>query len=119
MSPKQSKFQDWYSSPSGQKYVGIFYSLGASVVIIGALFKILHWPGASQVLMVGMITEALLFAIGIFEKPHKAYHWENVFPILTQEDVEPMNFTLDGKIGGMGGNAAGVAGPAVDWTSVG
>lgn len=111
MSPKQSKFQDWYSSPSGQKYVGIFYSLGASVVIIGALFKILHWPGASQVLMVGMITEALLFAIGIFEKPHKAYHWENVFPILTQEDVEPMNFTLDGKIGGMGGgSAAGVVG---------
>ena len=108
MSPKQSKFQDWYSSPSGQKYVGIFYSLGASVVIIGALFKILHWPGASQVLMVGMITEALLFAIGIFEKPHKTYHWENVFPILTQEDVEPMNFTLDGKIGGMGGGS-GVA----------
>ena len=110
MSPKQSKFQEWYNGPSGQKYVGMVYSLGAAVVIIGALFKILHWPFASQLLMVGMITEAILFAIGVFEKPHKAYHWENVFPIFTQDDVEPMNFTLNGSIGGMGGAMGGAIG---------
>jgi|GEM_PF-155707 len=62
--------------------VNMVYSLGASVVIVGALFKILHWPGASYVLMVGMFTESFLFMLGIFEKPHAVYNWENVFPQL-------------------------------------
>ncbi len=87
------KIVNWYAS---QAYaVGIIYSVGASVVIIGALFKILHWPGASQVLMVGMFTEAFLFIIGIFEKPHAAYHWENVFPQLYGDEVK--------EVGGVGG----------------
>ena len=63
----------WYA---GKAYgVQMVYSVGASIVIVGALFKILHWPGASQVLMVGMFTESFLFLIGIFEKPHISYHW--------------------------------------------
>ena len=66
--------------------VQMVYSLGASVVIIGALFKILHWPGASYVLMAGMFTESFLFFIGIFEKPHVTYHWENVYPQLLGEE---------------------------------
>ncbi len=83
------KIVNWYAQ---QAYaVGIIYSVGASVVIIGALFKILHWPGASQVLMVGMFTEAFLFIIGIFEKPHAAYHWENVFPQLYGEEVKEIS----------------------------
>ncbi|MBQ7192674.1 MAG: gliding motility protein GldL [Paludibacteraceae bacterium] len=78
--------------------VGIVYSVGAAVVIIGALFKILHWPGASYVLMFGMFTEALLFTIGIFEKPHATYHWENVFPQLIGEETKEL------LGGGMPGN---------------
>ncbi len=75
-------FSTWYNGNSGQRTVGAFYSLGASVVIIGALFKIMHWPGAGYVLTAGMVTEAILFFIGVFEKPHKNYHWENVYPSL-------------------------------------
>lgn len=78
----------WYASKAYA--VGIVYSLGASVVIIGALFKILHWPGASYVLMVGMFTEALLFTLGIFEKPHAAYHWEHVFPQLIGDETKEL-----------------------------
>lgn len=78
----------WYASKAYA--VGIVYSVGASVVIIGALFKILHWPGASYVLMLGMFTEAFLFIIGIFEKPHAAYNWENVFPQLIGHDAQPL-----------------------------
>ena len=74
----------WYASHGVA--VGMIYSIGASVVIIGALFKILHWPGASIVLMIGMFTEAFLFIIGIFEKPHPTYHWENVYPELIHEE---------------------------------
>lgn len=78
----------WYA---GHAYaVNIIYSLGASVVIVGALFKILHWPGASQVLMVGMFTESFLFILGIFEKPHASYHWENVFPQLIGEEAKEL-----------------------------
>ena len=45
-------FMDWYESYKGKKVVGAVYSLGASVVIIGALFKIMHFPGAGAMLMV-------------------------------------------------------------------
>lgn len=73
-------------SPAGKRATGVAYSLGASVVIVGALFKIMHWPGAGVMLTVGMATEAILFAIGIFDKPHKEYHWELVWPELDSEE---------------------------------
>lgn len=84
-----AKFMNWYESYTGKKYVGIVYSLGASVVIVGALFKILHLPGASQMLFAGMMTEALLFAIGCLDKPHPEFHWEEVFPQLLGEGTDP------------------------------
>ena len=86
-----SGFSRWYNSPSGQRLVGATYCLGASVVILGALFKIQHWPGASYVLTAGMITEAILFGIGVFEKPHKNYHWENMFPALLGDTTASMS----------------------------
>ncbi len=102
---KKGKFALWWDSViqwyGRQAYaVGIIYSLGAAVVIIGALFKILHWQGASQVLMVGMFTEAFLFILGIFEKPHATYHWENAFPQLLGDTVKEVG----GGNGAVGGN---------------
>ena len=84
-----AKFMHWYESYNGKNIVNIVYSVGASVVIIGALFKILHWPGASQVLMVGMFTEAFLFIIGALDHPHPEFHWENVFPQLLEYGTKP------------------------------
>ena len=84
-----AKFMHWYESYQGKNIVNIVYSVGASVVIIGALFKILHWPGASEVLMVGMFTEAFLFIIGALERPHPEFHWENVFPQLLEYGTKP------------------------------
>lgn len=82
-------FMRWYESYQGKNVVNMVYSVGASVVIIGALFKILHWPGASYVLMAGMFTEAFLFIIGVFEKPHPEFHWDNVFPQLLEFGAQP------------------------------
>lgn len=79
---KKGGFLAWYESYQGKRVTGIVYSVGAAVVIVGALFKILHWPGASQVLMVGMFTEAFLFTIGVLDAPHPEFHWEQVFPQL-------------------------------------
>ncbi|MBQ7631401.1 MAG: gliding motility protein GldL [Paludibacteraceae bacterium] len=84
-----TRFMHKYESYQGKTIVNIIYSAGASVVIIGALFKILHWPGASQVLMVGMFTEAFLFLIGTLERPHPEFHWENVFPQLLEYGTKP------------------------------
>jgi gliding motility-associated protein GldL len=84
-----SKFMHWYESYQGKTIVNIVYSAGASIVIIGALFKILHWPGASTVLMIGMFTEAFLFLIGTLDHPHPEFHWENVFPQLLEYGTNP------------------------------
>lgn len=81
---KEGGFMHWYHSYQGKNVVNIVYSLGASVVIIGALFKIMHWPGAGIVLTAGMMTEAFLFMIGVLEAPHEEYHWGNVFPQLLE-----------------------------------
>ncbi len=89
--------ESFLSSPKGKKIVGYAYGLGAAVVIVGALFKILHLPGASVVLTIGMGTEAFLFALSAFEDPHKEYHWDLVFPQLE---------------GGEGGPIMGAAAPA-------
>ena len=86
---KNKGFMHWYESYQGKKVVGAVYSLGASVVIIGALFKIMHFPGAGVMLMVGMGIEALLFALGCLDKPHTEFHWNNVFPQLLGYGADP------------------------------
>ena len=82
--------QSFLSSPKGKKIVGYAYGFGAAIVIIGALFKILHLPGASVVLTLGMGTEAILFALSAFEDPHKEYHWDLVFPQLEGGEGGPI-----------------------------
>lgn len=95
---KQFNFDEWWESPKTKRVVGAIYSLGASVVIIGAMFKILHLPGASITLGLGMVTEAFLFAIGVFDKPHVEYQWQNIFPALLEKEAKPLQ--LNGVNGG-------------------
>ncbi len=77
---KQSFIDWWNESEAVKLWVGRVYSIGAAVVIVGALFKIMHFPGAGPMLCVGMGTETILFLIGCLDKPHVTYHWEKVFP---------------------------------------
>ena len=58
------------------------YGMGAAVVIVGALFKINHWPGAAPMLIVGMGIEALIFFASAFEPLHVTYDWSLVYPEL-------------------------------------
>ena len=53
----------------------LVYGLGAAIVIVGALFKIQHWPFASIILTVGMIVEALVFTWSAFEKQSDDLDW--------------------------------------------
>jgi len=65
-----------------KKAMGFTYGMGAAVVIIGALFKIEHLPGASILLKVGLITEALIFALSAFEPVDNELDWSLVYPEL-------------------------------------
>jgi gliding motility-associated protein GldL len=65
-----------------KNFMAKLYGLGAAVVIMGALFKILHLPGANEMLLIGMSTEAIIFAFSAFEPLHVEYNWALVYPEL-------------------------------------
>lgn len=74
------------ASRKGKRVLNVLYSWGAAVVILGALFKLLHFPYGNLMLFVGMMTEFLVFFVSGFEKPASDYHWENVFPQLDSDN---------------------------------
>ena len=88
-------------SKSTKKLFNMAYGLGASVVIIGALFKILHWEfgplTGGLLLAVGLITEALIFAISAFEPVDDEYDWSLVYPELTGGMTSGKNDIQDAK----------------------
>lgn len=65
-----------------KNFMSKLYGIGASVVIIGALFKITHIPYANEMLFVGLITEAIIFFFSAFEPPHVEPDWSLVYPEL-------------------------------------
>jgi gliding motility-associated protein GldL len=71
-----------------KKYLHLASCFGAAVVIVGALFKIMHWPGASAALIAGLGTEAVLFILFGIDIPHEEYDWSLAYP----------------ELGGMGGH---------------
>ena len=70
----------------GQRFFNFCYSIGAAIVIWGALFKILHLEGGSTLLCIGMGTEIAMFILTAFDRPPKEYAWEEVFPVLESKD---------------------------------
>lgn len=100
------------SSEKGQRFFNFAYSIGAAIVIWGALFKILHLPGGNMLLSIGMGTEVLMFILTAFDRPPKEYKWEEVFPVLDSHDVEDRpDFEAGGGV--VIGNAAVSSLPSV------
>ncbi|MEN8125409.1 MAG: gliding motility protein GldL [Bacteroidota bacterium] len=75
------------ASNSKKKMFNMAYGLGASVVILGALFKIAHWPYGTLILTIGMIVEAGVFALSAFEPVDDEYDWTKVYPELVGEET--------------------------------
>ena len=102
------------SDDRGQRFFNFAYSIGAAVVIWGALFKILHLPGGNTLLSIGMGTEVLMFLLTAFDKPEKTYKWEEVFPVLATHDPDD-RVEMGGGGGGIyinnGGGAAEAGAP--------
>jgi uncharacterized protein YukE len=86
----------FFESKQFKKIMAYVYGWGAAVVIIGALFKIMHWPGANLMLILGLGTEALIFFISVFEPMHAEYDWTLVYPELA--GIEPSEKKAKGTI---------------------
>ena len=69
-------------SKTRAKVMNMVYGLGAAVVILGALFKIMHWPFGNEMLIIGLITEALVFTVSAFEPVNSELDWSLVYPEL-------------------------------------
>src|SRR4030043_329461 len=108
-------------SSGWKNFIAKLYGLGASVVIIGALFKIQYWPLAGTMLTIGLLTEAVIFFFSAFEPLHEEIDWTLVYPELAgiPEEGEELPAHTGGKQrdtlarrvggGGYGGGAGSAA----------
>jgi len=77
----------FFETNRGKYIKNLIIGVGASVVLLGALFKIQHWPGASYMLTAGMVTEAIIFAMLGLLPPHHDYYWERFYPNITENPM--------------------------------
>ena len=80
----------FFKSKTGQKLINFLFSFFAAVVILGALFKIRHWPNADGMITIGLLAEVVVFLLmALVVPPVEEYHWERYFPNITEHpDVE-------------------------------
>ena len=81
--------------------MNMVYGLGAAVVILGALFKIMHWPFGNEMLIIGLITEALVFTVSAFEPVDDELDWSLVYPELAggqKKDKAKVDTTPEGLL---------------------
>lgn len=114
--------QKWMDSVPGQTFLNYAYSWGASVVILGTLFKLTHLPGANIMLFAGMGTEVFVFFISAFDRPFdKTQEGRDLPTHIDEEEIDreeaeaeaAYNADVQGSViigGGAAGTGAGVAG---------
>jgi len=96
-------------SKGWKKFMAKLYGFGAAIVIVGALFKIEHLPGASLMLTVGLLMEAIIFIFSAFEPIHEDPNWELVYPELALGHSEDLDHgALPMSKGGRGGSGTGI-----------
>ncbi len=99
-------------SKSWKLFMSKLYGFGAAVVIVGAMFKIMHWPGAGAMLVIGLSTEAVIFIFSAFEPLHEDPDWTLVYPELNAshedfdelEEADMHSSRIERGGGGFGGN---------------
>lgn len=111
--------QKWMDSVPGQTFLNYAYSWGASIVILGALFKLTHLPGANFMLFAGMGTEAFVFFLSAFDRPFDKTQDGKELPTHidgetepeeTEDDAEGAHVMVQG--GGIGGGTIIIGGGA-------
>jgi gliding motility-associated protein GldL len=113
MSGKSGGF---FASKGYKNLMKFVYGYGASVVILGALFKIMHWPYCDVMLIVGLSTEAVIFALSAMEPLHAEPNWAVYYPYLLPEDERPQSadelaaFPKPMELGGGSGGGSSATG---------
>ena len=120
----KNSIERFLSGEKGQRFFNFAYSFGAAIVILGALFKILHLPMGNALLCIGMGTEVLMFLLTAFDRPPKEYHWEDVFPVLESKNPEDRpefagggggsGVIINGGGGVIGGSVEGLTGESAE-----
>ena len=90
-------------SKGWKKFMAKLYGWGAAIVIVGALFKIQHWPFAGPMLIAGLGTEAFIFFFSAFEPIHEDPNWELVYPEVAlghSDDLDNDALSAGGRHGG-------------------
>ena len=116
------RLQKWLDSVPGQTFMNYAYSWGASIVILGALFKLTHLPGANFMLFLGMGTEAIVFFIAAFDRPFDKTADGMDLPTHVEDSAELAGATIVGGGGGTviigGGMPNGQDAPVVDTEAI-
>lgn len=100
--------QKWMDSVPGQTFLNYAYSWGASIVILGALFKLTHLPGANFMLFAGMGTEAIVFFLSAFDRPFdKTADGRDIPTHVTEEYLETGKVTYGENEGAAASAASG------------
>ncbi len=102
------RLQRWLDSVPGQTFMNYAYSWGASVVILGTLFKLTHLPGANFMLYLGMGTEVLVFFIAAFDRPFDKSEIDKELPTHVREEGEEDASAEETAADGAGQTAEGV-----------
>jgi len=105
----------WLQTRAGKKMMAFVYGWGAMIVIIGAMFKIQHWPGAGPMLVTGLSVEAAIFFLSAFEPPHEETDWSLVWPELAHtfdEEVDELEEGVAHEVEAVAHGAAGA--PVID-----
>ncbi len=97
-------------SKKWKNFMAKLYGIGAAVVIVGAMFKIMHWPGAGAMLVGGLSTEAVIFFFSAFEPLHEDPNWELVYPELALAHDEEFDVHAYISEKGVSGGAMGSGG---------
>ena len=112
------RLQKWMDSVPGQTFLNYAYSWGASIVILGTLFKLTHLPGANFFLFLGMGTEVFVFFISAFDRPFDKTtdgmeldtHVRTSEDLMDEVDAEPAAVSVGGGTSGGGGGATVIGG---------
>jgi hypothetical protein len=84
----KNRLEHFLQTARGKRFINFAYSFGAAIVILGAMFKLLHFPFGNEMLFIGMMTEVCVFIISAFDTPVHDYPWEQVFPVLASQNPE-------------------------------
>ena len=84
----KNKLEKFLQTERGKRFINFAYSIGAAIVTLGAMFKLLHFPFGNELLFIGMVTEVIVFTLSAFDTPIRDYNWDRVFPALTSDNVE-------------------------------